>query len=95
MTEELSHIRGRGAEWPSHIPKRGWLDVFWRIRRALQRKNRVMLIAAGATFYLLLSLFPGTCRLRVGLSASSPTPPPIAEHLSVMRGILPQGAHWR
>jgi len=90
MTEEYHDIRGRGAEWPSHIPKRGWLDVFWRIVARFS-EDRVMLIAAGATFYLLLSLFPALAAF-VSVYGFFADPTTIAEHLSVMRGILPQGA---
>ena len=49
--------RGRHARAPSEIPARGWKDALYRIYNALW-EDRIMLIAAGATFYLLLALFP-------------------------------------
>jgi len=49
--------RGRRAEWPSEIPAAGWKDIGWRVFREMG-EDRVMLIAAGVTFYLLLALFP-------------------------------------
>jgi len=90
MTEKHEDIRGRGAEWPSHIPRRGWLDVFWRLIARFS-EDRVMLIAAGATFYLLLSLFPALAAF-VSIYGFFADPTTIAEHLAVMRGILPEGA---
>ena len=49
--------RGRDAAWPSQIPALGWKDIFWRLWEEFN-KDRVLLVAAGATFYLLLALFP-------------------------------------
>lgn len=49
--------RGRDASWPSQIPALGWKDIFWRLWVEFN-KDRVLLVAAGATFYLLLALFP-------------------------------------
>ena len=49
--------RGRKAESPAEIPALGWKDVLFRVYRSLEQ-DRVMLIAAGSTFYLLLALFP-------------------------------------
>lgn len=49
--------RGRNAKSPVTIPKRGWLDIGWRIWSQMGAK-RISLIAAGIAFYGLLSLFP-------------------------------------
>lgn len=54
--------RGRNANWPSHIPLRGWLDVGWRIWLKMADHN-IGLIAAGIGFYGLLSVFPGITAL--------------------------------
>lgn len=89
MTETHEDIRGRGAEWPSQIPGRGWRDVIWRLV-ARFNEDRVMLIAAGATFYLLLSLFPALAAF-VSIYGFFADPTTIASHLDMLRGILPQG----
>jgi membrane protein len=53
-----AHIsRGRRADHPMQLSRHGWLDVAWRIWNNIGA-NRIMLVAAGATFYLLLALFP-------------------------------------
>src|SRR5688500_5967873 len=49
--------RGRHAESPSDIPKRGWKDILWRVYNGLG-EDRVLMNAAGVTFYALLALFP-------------------------------------
>ena len=48
--------RGRRAHAPSEIPMKGWKDILYRVYGSLW-EDRIMLIAAGATFYLLLALF--------------------------------------
>jgi len=50
-------IRGRHAEAPGEIPKRGWKDITWRVIRAA-RRDRITMLAAGVAFYALLALFP-------------------------------------
>src|SRR5271168_1654805 len=48
--------RGRSAETPSEIPARGWKDILWRVYRGIS-ENRILLVAAGVTFYALLAIF--------------------------------------
>ena len=52
-----SHRRGRAADVPSDIPRRGWHDIAWRVVRAA-RRDRITMFAAGVAFYALLALFP-------------------------------------
>ena len=82
--------RGRNAGKPVEIPAKGWMDVAWRVYDGIQN-DRVMLVAAGVTFYALLALFPATAALvsLYGLFADALT---INEHLSSISGFLPEGA---
>ncbi len=50
--------RGRSAESPTDIPKRGWRDVVLRVKERISKDN-VSIVAAGTAFYLLLGLVPG------------------------------------
>ena len=50
--------RGRTARSPSQIPGRGWSDILWRTWREFNN-DRITTVAAGITFFGLLSLFPG------------------------------------
>ncbi|RWN21076.1 MAG: hypothetical protein EOR95_35330, partial [Mesorhizobium sp.] len=78
--------RGRNAEWPSQIPSRGWKDVLWRVFAEV-KEDRVMLIAAGAAFYLLLALFPALAAF-VSIYGFVADPQTIAEHISFLGGVL-------
>jgi membrane protein len=50
--------RGREAESPTEIPKRGWVDVAKRTFKQMKEDNLSML-AAGVAFYTFLALVPG------------------------------------
>lgn len=81
--------RGREADRPWEIPFQGWKDVLWRVF-AETNEDRVMLIAAGATFYLLLALFPALAAF-VSIYGVVADPQTIAEHISFIGGVLPAG----
>ncbi len=48
---------GRKARGPTQIGRDGWRDIAWRIWQRFN-DNRLLLVSAGATFYLLLSIVP-------------------------------------
>lgn len=79
--------RGRNAERPSQIPLSGWKDVVMRIVASIG-EDRAFLVAAGATFYLLLALFPA---LVVFVSAYGffADPATVAQHVSALRTLVP------
>ena len=49
--------RGRLAQRPIQIPRKGWADIFWRVGGAYF-SDRMGFVAGGVTFFVLLSLFP-------------------------------------
>lgn len=59
MSDENKPVaaRGRHAEVPIDIPRRGWSDIVWRMLRAA-RRDRITILAASVAFYALLALFP-------------------------------------
>ena len=79
--------RGRDASTPSRIPVRGWADILMRIWRSIGT-DRVMLVAGGATFYLLLALFPA---LTAFISAYGffADPTTVAQHVAALGGLVP------
>ena len=81
--------RGRDAEGPTEIPARGWLDVLWRVWSGIS-EDRILLVAAGTTFYLLLALFPALAAF-VSLYGFVSDPTTIAEHVAFLGGVLPSG----
>jgi membrane protein len=81
--------RGRDAVGPRQIPARGWKDILWRLW-AEYGEDRLALIAAGATFYLLLALFPALAAF-VSMYGFVADPVTIADHIAFLGGVLPAG----
>lgn len=84
---EFGH--GRNAITPSQMTWEGWKDILWRVWSEFST-DRVMLIAAGATFYLLLALFPALAAF-VSIYGVVADPVTIADHIAFLGGLLPSG----
>ncbi|MBV8737568.1 MAG: YihY/virulence factor BrkB family protein [Alphaproteobacteria bacterium] len=82
--------RGRAATTPSEIPWPGWKDILLRLYNRLSR-DRMLLIAAGVTFYLILAIFPGIAAL-VSIYGLFFDPRTMVSHLDVVAGVAPGGA---
>jgi membrane protein len=82
--------RGRSARAPSEIPWPGWKDILLRVYRRLTR-DRILLIAAGVTFYLILAIFPGISAL-VSIYGLFFDAKSMVGHLDLMAGMAPGGA---
>ncbi|MCB8820400.1 YihY/virulence factor BrkB family protein [Microvirga rosea] len=82
--------RGRQADKPTEIPAQGWKDILWRVYERIQH-DRVMLVAAGVTFYALLAIFPAITAL-VSIYGLFADPATIQEHLTTLSGFMPSGA---
>lgn len=82
--------RGRQAAKPSDIPARGLMDVFWRVYAGIT-EDRIMLIAAGVTYYLLLALFPAASAL-VSIYGFVSDPAAIADRIAFLSAIMPADA---
>ena len=82
--------RGRRADSNIDIPAMGWTDIAWRLYHDILN-DRVLLVAAGVTFYAILALFPATAAIvsLYGLFADATT---INGHLNLISGFLPEGA---
>lgn len=87
--QSLNDSRGRGATKPSQIPAAGWKDVFWRVYQEIG-DDRVMLIAAGVTYYLLLAFVPGLTAL-VSIYGLFADPSTVSSHLAMLEGVIPGG----
>ncbi|MCW5696798.1 MAG: YihY/virulence factor BrkB family protein [Bauldia sp.] len=83
-------LRGREAHRPFEIPWEGWKDIVWRVVNRLGR-DHIPLIAAGATFYLVLSLFPALASL-VSLYGFFADPQAVADQVGYLATIIPEGA---
>ncbi|WP_375411621.1 YihY/virulence factor BrkB family protein [uncultured Bradyrhizobium sp.] len=82
--------RGRHAVAPWQIPWKGWKDILIRTYQQINN-DRVLAVAAGVVFYGLLALFPAITALvsSYALFADGST---ISKHLSLLAGVLPEGA---
>lgn len=81
--------RGRRADAPTDIPAKGWKDILWRVYKEVS-DDRVMLIAAGVTFYLLLALAPLLAAL-VSIYGLFLDPADIAAQAGALAGVMPGG----
>jgi membrane protein len=81
--------RGRRAENPAAIPPLGWKDILKRTYIEIS-DDRLLAVAAGVTFYVLLAVFPTISAFvsLYGLVADRAT---LAEHLGLLGGIMPAG----
>ena len=82
--------RGRSADAPSDIPVRGWKDILLRAYQNIA-DHRVVALAAGMTFYILLAIFPALAAL-VAIYGLFADPAEITSHLDTLSGFLPGGA---
>ena len=82
--------RGSSAAAPSEVPPRGWKDILLRIWKNIG-KDRVIVVAAGVTFYSILAVFPAIAAL-VALYGLFADPATITSHLDSIVGVVPGGA---
>src|SRR6266568_4648150 len=82
--------RGRRASTPSEVPVRGWKDILLRIWKNIG-KDRIIVVAAGVTFYSVLALFPAIAAL-VALYGLFADPNTITSHLDSIADLVPAGA---
>lgn len=78
---------GRGAKSPLGIPRRGWWQIAQRVFNAVM-EDRVLAVAAGMTFFLLLAFVPAiTAFVSIyGLFADRAT---VNNHVSLLEQMLP------
>lgn len=81
--------QGRRATQPLAIPARGWKDILLRVYRSTN-ENRILLVAAGTTFYLLLAMVPALTALvsTYGLFNDRAS---VVEQLAFVQPYLPEG----
>jgi membrane protein len=79
--------RGRHAVHPLQIPWAGWKDILWRTYAEMQ-SDRLLSIAGGVAFFILLAIFPAITALvsAYGLFFNAST---ITNNLSLLADIVP------
>ena len=82
--------RGRHADSPTEIPKKGWKDIILRVKSSLG-SDHVGLIAAGVAFYALLAIFPAITAL-MALGGLILNPVQVANQLQSLTQLIPKDA---
>jgi membrane protein len=82
--------RGRAAESPTEIPRRGWKDVLVRVKKEM-RDDQVSVLAAGVAFFAMLALFPSLIAL-VSLYGLVASPAEVQAEIASFAGVLPTDA---
>jgi membrane protein len=81
--------RGRDAAAPTEVPARGWKDILLRTASAIG-EDRVPMVAAGVTYFLLLALVPGLTAF-VSLYGLFTDPATVREHVTLLTSVVPPG----
>ena len=88
--ENQQNDRGRQATSPAEMPARGWSDILWRTYDSFGQ-DRILLVAAGVTFYALLALVPALASF-LALYGLFFDPQRIGNQLDQLAGVMPSGA---
>jgi membrane protein len=81
--------KGRQADSPQQIPAPGWKDVLLRTWKEFS-DDRVTMIAAAVTYFLLLALFP-TLTAFVSIYGLFTDPATVSEHIQMLSAFVPEG----
>ncbi len=90
MDTRVEDKRGRGAQTPSELPASGWKDILWRTWQGFQ-EDRILLVAAGVTFYALLALVPALASF-LSLYGLFFDPQRVTAQIDSLSGLVPSGA---
>jgi membrane protein len=84
---KIDQSLGHDAKAPSQIPARGWIEVLKRLFRSFN-DDRIMLVAGGVTFYLLLALFPALAAF-VSTYGFFADPATVTQHVALLDDLVP------
>jgi membrane protein len=90
VTQSAKADRGRAADRPGEIPKRGWWLIAKRVKAQI-KEDRLSIIAAGVAFYGLLAVFPGLVAV-VALYGLFTDPAQVESHAASLSAMLPPDA---
>ncbi|SHF74312.1 membrane protein [Modicisalibacter ilicicola DSM 19980] len=88
--EKTDDPRGREAEKPAQIPRKGWWDIAKRVKEEVDN-DHVAMIAAGIAFYGLLAIFPAIVAL-ISIWSLVFDPQQITQQIASVGNLLPQQA---
>lgn len=79
--------RGRDAESPTELPKRGWLDILSRTKQQLNEDN-LTIVAAGVAFYSFVAVVPALAAT-ISIYGLIADPAQVTENLQTLSRVLP------
>jgi membrane protein len=82
--------RGRQADTPTQLTKKGWRDIAWRTMKEIKGDN-VPLLAGGVAYYAMLALFPALIAL-VSIYGLVATPSEVTSQIESMTSAMPSEA---
>ncbi len=82
--------RGRYAERPRNIPRKGWKDILVRVKKEVS-SDRIDLVAGGVAYYAMLALFPMLVAA-ISLYGLFTTPEGLESQIKAMSTMLPSEA---
>jgi len=83
-----TELNGENARSPGELSWSGWKAIFMRVFREIS-EDRVLMIAGGVTFYLLLAMFPALAAF-VSIYGLLADPSDISGYMDQMQGVMPQ-----
>jgi membrane protein len=89
-SQDRNEADRRAGEASSEIPAASWSDILKAIKHDFT-EHRVLAIAAGITFYAILSIFPAIAAL-IAIYGLFADPQTVASQLDHVAGVLPGGA---
>lgn len=81
---------GRQAVAPSTVPAKGWKGILWGVYASIG-DDRLLAVAAGVTYYVLLAIFPAIGAL-ISIYGLVADPSTVQNEIQSLSGVLPAGA---
>jgi membrane protein len=79
---------GRWANAPTAMPWRGWRDILYRVFVGFGQ-NRILLTAAGVSFFMLFALVPSLSLFVTGYGLLN-NPASVIDQLNLLEGVVPE-----
>ncbi len=90
MDKTSSNQRGRKAEKPKQIPKKGWQEVALRVKDQFS-KDHILIVSAGTAFFFFLAIFP-TIAAALSIYGLIMDPVEVGQQMNQLGTILPDQA---
>lgn len=87
QAENQDSGRGRQADKPTEVPKRGWLDILWRTKDQLNEDN-LSVVAAGVGFYAFVAVVPALGVI-IAIYALVANAGDLSRHLDLLARVVP------